>query len=322
MVSYVCNTQSMEQAKTWLDCIFKNIHNQYYRTILPIVTVDQAIADSINDYCSKNCASAKVVSMRLFDICGAREMTDGQAIAKIRAMFAHDYFINTNAAEVWFYDHITTLVHAIENENAEGAYSGQLFYDCNDYSQVHSYETATVESISTFSEDGLLPHLEKFPFPGCFLFKSNCHKYVPDYLFDCLDGREHIAYANLLMIKHGMKLAFTKRMTFSFHDNYSDARNVVVNKEQERRFITDLTKYDTPISLSIQRSATSGVAVTSIASRKDLAELISLLPIKSYIKMRYYRSRLRKVDASSPKGKRLSLKYNQAKAEYNRLVGD
>lgn len=325
MVTYVCNTLSFEVAFDALKQVINNINNQYYNNIILVVAADTSIANRLREDIAKEATNVKIFAMHLFDACAARNLTDGQAIGKLRDTIPHDYYVNTCADETWFFDHITTLIRAIEDSCAEGSYSGQIFLDCNGYKTVKRFESINKKTMSEFflETEDIRKHEKKFIYPGAFMYKSSAHEYVPDYLISCFDGGEHIAYLYLLKYKYQKNVVFTKRMTFQFDDKYMDLRNVIVPRSHEQKLIYDFTKYELEIDFyDTTGNNLDGVSLTSLPVKKnDVLEVISTLPLKPYLRLRYYRIRLRHVDSSSKKGQKLSKKYEKALSDYKRFAG-
>ena len=317
LVSYVCNTQSVWQAEKWIGRVFSNMKNQVYRTLFLVLVVDKTIAPHVTAFCKNNYAGAQVVGLELFDSRGTRVMTDGQAFTRIRNTFAHDYFMLTNANEVWFYDHVTTLVRSTEDNNAAGAYSGQIRQDCNNFRHVSFFETLSERSLTDFGNGK--PHYQQLlTCPGGFIFDALCHAFLPDFLFDFIDGREHLAYAHIMLFKEKKQFVFSKRMTFLWEDMGDDWSHAVVTEEQERRFILGLTLYDRP-SMSVQAGDESTTATGM--KHAELVKMLSFFPIKPYLKMRYYRFRLRKLSPQSKKYEQFQKKYQDALTSYEHLLG-
>lgn len=244
LAAYVCNTSSIDKAKELITKVLANVNNQLYKAIVPVIAANETISSELEVFAKKICASAQVVPMPLYDKFGARNLTNGMAVTKIRDRVPHKYFVFASAGEDWFYDHITSLIRTLEDHpEADVSYSGQIVKDSSGAKFVHAYELLTENTLlSVHPVD--MPRLVKYPFGGCFLFRDKCHLSMPDYLFDCTDGHEYLLYLHILLLKEKRKAVFSKRLTFGFGDFYADSHNLVISSAQENAFIFGLTKYD------------------------------------------------------------------------------
>ena len=244
LAAYVCGTNELEHGKKLAERVLGNVNHQLYKSILPVIAADASIAAALESYCEKICASVQVVRLPLYDKFGARRLTDGQALAKIRNCFPHRYFILASAGETWFYDHVTTLVRTLEDHpKAALAYAGQIFSDVNGIKFTHEYEIMTEQKLLEENPEAM-PWLRKYPFGGVFMFRAECHASLPDYLFDCTDGNEYLLYLHMLCLREKKEAAFSKRLTLGFNDHYMDERHQVLSVRQEKAFIWGLTRYD------------------------------------------------------------------------------
>lgn len=280
LVAYVCNGKSLEEAKNLVEKILKNISCQIYRSIIPVIGLDKSITDEMRDFCNSIYAATKVMPFAMYDKHGSRDMSDGQVIAQLRNVVPHEYFIITNADEIWFSDHVTTLVRSLEDdERAMIAHAAQVVQSESGERSFHSFENFKEEDLLDVCQEGT-PVQIKYPYPGCFLFRSECHNAMPDFLFDWLDGREYVAYLFVMLLKHNSKIVFTRRVTFEFGVAFIDSHHVMVSKEWEKRFILDLVKYEimsrglhanlTPI----QESALETPSVETISSYENMSDLM------------------------------------------------
>ncbi len=311
LVTFVANTQKADIAKKNLKRVFRNIHGQLYGNLELAVAADISIASEVERYCECNCGCAHVIPMELFDKKGSRRLTDGQAIRSMQKQISHVYYINTTADEIWFYDHVTSLVRALEDSGALCAYSGSSFQDCNRYRRTNVFETLGVEHLFHVTKP------ERPLMPGQFLFHSEAHEFVPDYLFDNLDGREHFAYAGLIHYRYKGELVFTRRMSMCFTQDEYDERGVVVPIVMQGRLIQDVLRLYLPEQGADITLAPMLAQMPAIAqSGKDAMEQFLLLPLKNYIKIRYYRWRMRRKNPESAAYKALAKKYDAALQAY------
>lgn len=311
LVTFILDTQDEEIAKKRLDRVFSNIHEQLYQNLELAVVVDSKLSPMIKAYGRTHCDCVNVVAMDLFDKKGTRAMTDGQAIRAAQKLIPHRYFINTTAEEIWFYDHITTLVRAIEDQDSLGAYSGSAFQDVKGIRRINFFDKL---DLNYLYDMGRPDH----PLTaGQFLFRAEAHDMLPDYLFGNLDGLEHMAYAGITHYCHNAKLSFSKRMSFVCSNKLEDNRCAILEVDMQRRFIRDLIRFYLPD----QRLASQeqSIAFAGSLDRRSVTDLLLLMPLKTYIRLRYYRFRMRRKEPGSPKYKKYAAKYDACLEEYRKF---
>lgn len=308
LVTCVLDTQNIKTAKNWIDNVIKNVHGQIYANMELAIAADVAVAAEITDYCGIRCGCANVVSMELFDIKGVRALTDGEAIRELQKRIVHDYYINTTAEETWFDDHITSLVRAVADGECLGAYSGASFESSDGCRRVNFFDMLNA---------GYLYHMSSPDHPlvaGQFLFRAEAHSLLPDYLFGNLDGKEHIAYAGITHYRHGAKLAFTKRMSLCRSEEAEDKRCEVLSATMQYRFVRDLIRFYLPEQAEVVQSKKSAQATD--LSKRALTEMFLYLPLKAYIRLRYYRFQMRRKNPSSKAYKKYAAKYDACYEQY------
>lgn len=317
LVTFVLNTQDTEKGKRLLNRVFENVLNQHYPNIALAVAADHSVCADITTWAEERCASARIMPVDLFDSKGIRKCTDGQAIRWMQKRISHDYYVNTTADEIWFQDHITTLVRRLEDGGGMCAYSGSVCEDIYQCRRVFFFNTVSVRHLYCMSkpEDALMA--------GQFLFSSRAHALVPDFLFDSLDGMEHYAYASLLHYRHGEKLEFSRRSSFVFQQDTSDPRASVLPREMQRRFLQDLVRFYLPEGGLWEKTDVwePGPASDTTGMRKTVSDMLSLMPLKTWFLLRYYRAKLRKLDPTSAKYKATEKKYQAKLNAYNAYWG-
>ena len=308
LVTFVLDTQEPKEAKKWLDLVVQNVHGQLYGNIELAIAVDRSLATEITAYCETNCACARVVEMPLFDTKGVRALTDGEAIRNLQKDIPHTYFMNTTAKESWFFDHVTTLVRAVVEEDCLCAYSGSSFEDAFGIRRISFFDVLNTN---------YLYHMNCPDHPlaaGQFLFKAEAHALLPDYLFGNLDGKEHIAYAGFIRYRHSGVLAFTKRMSLVSSDHAEDARCAVLSDVMQTRFIQDLLRFHIPDQTAVvpdQQQMSMGSM-----DKRALTDLLLFVPIKTYFRLRYYRFQMRRQKPGSERFKKYSAKYDACLEQY------
>ncbi len=312
LATLVINSQSIKEARRIVDQVVKSVHAQIYPYIELGIAADQAVAGDIMTYLETRCACAKVIPMQLFDKKGARQMTDGQAIRSLQKRIWHTYYINTNPNEIWFSDHITTLVRALQASGMMCAYSGTAFEDINGYRHINCFDRIGIEHLYYFKKP------ERALCAGQMLFSAKAHVFLPDYLFDDLDGMEHNTYAAILLYRCGERLIFTHRMSLVFTENFSEVGHSVLPVPMQTRFIKDLVRYYLPENTESVSVEGADSATLSADVSKSITDMMLMFPIRSYLRLRYYRIRLRKLPANGEKYARIQEKYDAALAEFTR----
>ena len=307
MVIYICNTVDVDLAAKRLKKVEDNIKRQIYKNISLVCGVDVSISEKLNGQKEMDGFSGTVCSLPMFDEFGSRIMSDGQAFYALRDSEPHDYFMNTNADEVWFRDHVTTLIRTAESEKAAIAYSGQAIENKDGERHILYFENLTLNALFMFHGKKGKPAHMAFPYPGCFLISAECHKYMPSCLFSCLDGWESMAYVHRVYLCEKKKVAFSKRMTFVASDKFEDKRHSLIKEENEAKFIFGLSHY-------VRKDG-----MTGYLSKRNISNQISWLPLKSFIRMRLYRVILRPLNVNSWLSKYITKRYVKAIEDFERL---
>ncbi|MEY8335203.1 glycosyltransferase [Lachnospiraceae bacterium 47-T17] len=272
LVSYVVNTLDLEEAREKCQKVIKNITNQYYGNIILGLVCDESIKKEITEYVQNLFYSFELVSMDLYDSKGCRQYTDGQAIGILREVISHDYWINIWTHEIWFYDHITTLVRVIQDTGTVCAYSGRQHKDKKGCSRVDFFDKIHISTVFGMNSPDWLP------VPGQLLFKAECHSYVPQYMLECMDGYEHYAYLGMIWVKAGKEIAFSRRMTSCWCASDMDERCNLLKAEYQIRYIRDVLKFDIP---------DGGLGGNGAGDRNILRQYIATFPVRAWFKMRW-----------------------------------
>ena len=311
LVTYVCNTLDEKKAESWVEKVYANLKNQVYPNLTLGIAVDDRIAKDLEKSCKQLGGNIDLHAMPLFDQKGVRAYTDGQAIRTLQKEIVHDYYMNTTSEEEWFSDHVTTLIRTIEDESALCAYSGTAHEDALGYRLVAFFQKAELQHLF------VAQHPVNLPAAGQFLFSAKVHEWLPDYLFDCLDGKEHYAYANFIHYKHHQPIAFTKRMTLVYTTESSEKRFAVLDIWKQQRFIQDLVRFDLPEG----RPGSIQVQNVGTTNTRSVADMFLLMPLKSWIKLRFYRRKLRKMNQTTAKAKKIQAKYDEVMQRYYEYWG-
>ena len=148
---------------------------------------------------------------------------------------------------------------------------------------------------------------------------------LPNYLFECVDGKEHYAYANVLYYLYQKKLVFTRRMTFAYICDGCDPRALVLSDDKQTRFIQDLVRFNIPGNLGGTSSSPIPTSVLPappvIPSPSALHRMFIIFPIKTFLKLRYYQFRLRKLKPGSRRYESIEQKFQRLMSEYDHFWG-
>lgn len=304
LVTYILNSLDDKEAEKQLDIVIKNIRRQYYENIELVVAVDQTMEDFIKKYFYIRYPDAQYEAMELFDQKGARYLTDGQAIRNIQKCHEYDYYVNVSAREIWFYDHITTLVRSIEDNDAYGAYSGRAFLDSGDrYTRTDYFNTYSDAELSSVSD------VRAAECPGEFMFTKEAERYLPDFVFDSLDGLEHFAYACILQVKNSLPVVFTRRMTDVDNGDIYDDRKTVLSWGMQVRLIQDMVRFE----LKSKRRGGENVTFNPLGQTDPgiiniVKDALLKVPMKQWILYRWHLAWARLAGCDTKRGRKHMMK--------------
>ncbi len=304
LATFVLNTQDIDSAKRLLKPVIENIRRQYYRNIELAVAADISIVCEVEQYCKRELYAVDVIPLSLFDFKSSRRMTDAEALDDIYQKIEHSYFINMRSEEVWFKDHISTLVRAIEDTKLPFSYSGRLFEDGLGYRRTDMFRKLGISTIYYMT----CP--DWFPVPGQILFSYDCHSCIPTFMLPYIDGMEHYALMTALVLKEKKTGEFTRRMSLNYIDGKWDNRSAVVPDEMQIRVIRDSVKYSLPDSFSINNSGNNLNTV-------EMMQKLAVFPTKKWLSIRIAAIRLRHL---SPKGKRYKRVVERFMKEFNEFA--
>ena len=90
----------------------------------------------------------------------------------------------------------------------------------------------------------------------------------------------------------------------------------VLSEEMQIRFVQDLVRFELPEQRwTALAENSSGALVT----KRSIAEILLLMPLKNYIRIRYYRFRMRRLNPGSKKYEALQRKYRQMLKRYEKF---
>lgn len=271
MITKVLNTVEKSQIQQKLKRAFSNVEKQYYRNILLVVLCDDTIKEEVENVCRNAHCNINVLSYRLYDEKKSRCMTDGKAIHLALNEIEHDYFMNMTSSEEWFRDHVTTLLRTLEDApESLMAYSGLLSQDAKGYRRTYIFENLSLATLYN-------QYPKVTPIGGQFMIRNAAHEMIPDFLFENLDGCEHVMYADSLVVHYKSKIAFSKRMTCIWNIDEKDDTYSILDRNRQIRFIRGTMKYE----IESNDLGNGGM------NRQEMAQLGQHFPIKSWVKMRY-----------------------------------
>lgn len=307
---YICNTTDIKKAQEYIKLINNNIKKQLYKNICLCVTVDEQIESAIKDWLHEYNKEISLESMQMFDKYGSRIKTDGEVFINISKSINCEYFVITNAGEIWYQDHITSLVRIIQDEDCVAAISGQCFFYTDSGKHVKSFfkniDCQALESFDSLKADKIEMQL---PYPGAVVLKKEILSEIPEYMFSNVDGWEHMLMLNVLYYIKNCHIGFSKRMTFKGKYKYLDKRHEVLNEVQEARYINGIVKYE------------KMARFVPTSSRYSVSEQMSFIPMKAWITMRGLRILLRFTGEKNGIGKWLFKKYNEVQCIYMQQQG-
>lgn len=303
----VVNTQNEEEACEIADSLIRNMQKQYYRNLSLVLACDETVAKSLQNYVEKKDCRIRVSAQELFDEKGSRKVTDGQALHDIQMNESYDYYIRVKENEVWFYDHITTLVRMFEEQDdIVCAYSGVVFERKDGFKATAAFKKIGASDIYYNGwNDGIVT-------PGQFMFKRECFAYVPEFVLNCIDGMEHSLYLSLLYFKEHKKFAFSKRMTCRYLYEMRCKEMSVLPKDMQIKYVRGMVKYDLP-----EGGIGNGNQAVEGVSAAEMAKIWMRIPLKSWLKLRIAQRKWDHADLKTEKGKKIADKYEKRIKEFS-----
>ena len=185
-----------------------NINNQIEKNINLVIACDEKNKDNIYKIVNNtilNGTSVNICPFAIYDEFENKWKTKGQIFTEVCKKYTHSYVMMLSGNEGMFKDHISSLKRVLEDdENAAIAYCGSLAETSD--GEFNNYQFEIIKKTKIY--DG-----EFFTSFGQFLMKSKVEQYLPDYVFDNIDGGEVIALVNMAVFKYNDKFVFSKRMT-------------------------------------------------------------------------------------------------------------
>lgn len=306
LVTHVLNTKEFNVAKKNIDQVVKNVKNQTYKNIKLVIVASSIIKSALERYYGDRIGiDFELIYRDLFDIKGARNITEGRIIKDILNTTSCSYYLNTFGSEIWFKDHIDTLIRVLENNEGFGfAYSGRLHEDVVGYRRVDMFGRINFQKVLK---------LEGMPCAGQVLYRKRMIMEIPDFFFDFIDGTEHYAIMSLLTYKYKKEYAFSKRMTLVYSNKLHEKMYNGLKMDYQQRLIYDSVKYEINLTGTVNDNV--------ILNAKEVLEAfpMSQFPAKAWFKHKYYRYRLSKLKPNSNKYSKFAKKYEDSKQELERI---
>lgn len=297
LVTYTITTQDVNKAHKFVKQVIDNIENQYYSNIILYVACDFSIYGDINTFVHSCTSRACVWPMEIFDYKGTQMLTTAECMNALCSSAEYSYFMNVTADEVWYYDHVTTLVRTLEDEDGVAAYSGRLIIDPKDYRRTDSFKPITANTVYYMQPPDWVPC------PGQILFHKHAKEVLNEYMLPYLDGYEHYAILALNKLKLKGNFSFSKRMTFAYYMDASDKKCSILESDYQIRFIRDLINEE-------YFELVNGALIPVGIDQRKMNEMIAKIPLKLWIKFRIYNFWARNANPNTERGKRIIEKYN------------
>ncbi len=303
LVTTVLNTLKVSEAKEQLNSIISNIEKQSYSNIVLAVACDQSIYDALYRCYSDSKLTLSIVPMSIYDIKGSKFMTDGQVIREMSKTFEHAYFVNAFSNEIWYQDHITTLVRLLQDKPESGcAYSGRMHED------IYGFRRRDMFGLI---EPGVLIEGRSMPCAGQIMLTYEAEYLLPDYFFDFMDGFEHYAYLLMLKQRFDMTPEFTRRMTLVYTNNQPEKQYFGLKTDYQIRVIRDAIKYNMPVNPVVYNQISKNFAGHPV----EAFPLVDF-PVKQWLKMKYVKFRMHRARIGSKSHEKWNKKFQ---AEHKKL---
>lgn len=249
-VNYIIdNHEFSECEKHKLNNVINNIRNQFYKNITLAIACDGRIVNEVESYLPDD-ISISVDSFSIYNMKKTKSLTDAQIFGLQCGNYVHDFITGINAEEIWFQDHITSLVRTLEeNPKSHIAFSGRIRIDKEGNRIPEFFHYPYIESLMNCSG------MNK----GQILLKSGFKDYLPECTWSLLDGLEHYACILVSHFKHKLKPAFSKRMSFAVDENLpSQQLCQVLPRDMQTRFVQDLVKFEYQYEASLRPASSGG----------------------------------------------------------------
>lgn len=292
-VSYVVTTGDIKEACKLLRQVVKNVENQYYRNISISIACDQTVYGELYRFLETITAKAVLYPMDIFDKKGMQKLTTGECMQRLWELSDADYYVNTTADEIWYYDHITTLVRTIEDEAAAASYSGRLNLGTDGLRTVESFKPVTNDTVY------YMQYPKWLPTPGQILFSEKAKALLPHYMYACLDGYEHYALLAFCKLKKKGKISFSRRMTYVSRAERKDMKCTVLEPPFQIRFIRDLVNEE----MEEWKHEITGLG------RREVNDMMAKIPLLLWLRIRMNKVKLRCVKADTGRGKKVARRY-------------
>lgn len=300
-VGYVLGTLDSKEVRRRMDQVLENIRRQRYRNIVLLVAADEKIAREVQKLCDARLSTAMVFPMPLFDFKKSRSLTNCQALEAMYGQVQHDLFINTKETEHWFSDHVTTLVRTLHDGQGEAVYSGR-----NQIGPDHFIRPEFFGQLKLRESICSMQYPSWIPTPGQVLFSAKCHAYLKPYMHRFLDGCEHYAILAQSWLCGQIRPLFSNRLSLVY--DYCATENetfyTVIPFIYQQRLINDMVKNR------------AGVAALDSMDNRQVMHDLAWLPLKKWLRMKWYRIVQRYVPKSTRLFRRAAEKYAESERNF------
>lgn len=300
LVSYVLNTLNIEDAKTKLKSILSNTKRQIYRNIVVGIACDNRLYPLLRKEYEGQVSNLSFVPIEIFDNKLSQKLTNGECLRIVWDRFEADYIMIASADEIWFYDHVSTLIRACTDKSAVAAYSGR-------FAKSPDNPIRTVERFNLITNKTVYygQYPDFIPKAGQLIFSKRIVDEMDRCFYSSLDGYEHYAILADAFLKKGQAIAFSKRMTFGYVTSQGDNKFNILPIEYQIRLVRDYLSDEHENGI-IGNNATGKGSLNVTEVRR----IIATMSLKYWIKFRLYRARLRLRHRKPEKTQQLEQKYN------------
>jgi hypothetical protein len=237
VVHVVSGRRFDEDEEKKLANVIENVGHQTCANIVLAVACDDSAKEDVQRYCAGKALGGKlvVVADRMYDEKQNRLATRGQLFDRVVGSVSHQYVMIAGPDEIWFADHVTSLVRQLEDDESIAAvYSGRVREERD--------RTRSIDQFQYIYMDALY-RCEALPSPGQVMVRADAERSVPSFAYECIDGLEHYALLLCAYYRSGGKIEFSKRATFACSLARSEPDAPWLPREGQVRFIQGLVKH-------------------------------------------------------------------------------
>lgn len=225
----------------------KNIERQKYKNIILTIACDTKLKKDINNYIEtlQTNVDYKLYDFDIYDDFENKHITRGQMTNIIMKELPHDYLLFLLGNEYLFKDHITSLIRIFENNkdtNLAAVYSGQISEKKDGMIVDVNYAYRSISSLIKYSKNNAYASSS-----SSFLLNAEIEKFIPDYVYENIDGLEFNALTAVAVLKHKYNLEFSKRMSNRIEKSINLKNNYVIPIKYQMNLISGLVVWELEI---------------------------------------------------------------------------